>query len=59
MAKKKGGKKMEKKTKDITAIVSIVAGIIIVAIPQILAWVIGLFLVISGVLNLIDRKEKI
>jgi len=59
MAKTKGGKKMAKKTKDITAIVSIVAGIIIVAIPQILAWVIGLFLVISGVLNLIDRKEKI
>ena len=49
---------MVKRTKDITAIVSIIAGIIIIAVPQIIGWVIGLFLLISGILSLVDRKKR-
>lgn len=48
---------MGKKTQDITAIVSIIAGLIIIGIPQILGWVVGLYLLISGILSLIDKKK--
>jgi uncharacterized membrane protein HdeD (DUF308 family) len=49
---------MAKKIKgdDITAIVSIIAGIIIIALPQIIAWAIGIYLIIIGILKL--SKEK-
>ncbi len=45
------------KTIDITAIVSIIVGIIILAAPQILGWAVGLYLIIIGILSLIDRKK--
>lgn len=40
------------KTTNFTAIVSIIAGIVVLAKPEILAWVIGLYLIIAGVLAL-------
>ena len=48
----------ERKTQDITAIVSIIAGLIIIAVPQILGWVIGLYLLVSGILSLIDKNKR-
>ena len=48
---------MAKRTQDITAIVSIIAGLIIIAVPQILGWVVGLYLLISGILSIADRKK--
>lgn len=43
---------MAKKT-NLTAIVSIIAGIITLIFPDILAWVVGLYLIIAGVLALV------
>jgi uncharacterized membrane protein HdeD (DUF308 family) len=42
---------MAKKT-NITAILSIIAGVLVVVFPSILAWAVGLYLVISGILDL-------
>jgi uncharacterized membrane protein HdeD (DUF308 family) len=48
---------MISKTIDITAIVSIIVGIIILAAPQILAWAVGLYLIVIGILSLIGKKK--
>jgi len=49
---------MVKRMQDLGAILAIIAGIIIIAVPQILGWVVGLFLLVSGILELVDRKKR-
>jgi uncharacterized membrane protein HdeD (DUF308 family) len=38
------------------AIISIILGVIVLAAPQIIAWAIGLYLIITGILSLADKK---
>jgi uncharacterized membrane protein HdeD (DUF308 family) len=46
---------MAKSTKSVMAIVSIILGIVVIAAPQILAWAIGLYLIITGILSLAGK----
>ena len=41
--------------KRIFGIVAIVSGVLVIAMPNILAYVVGLYLVISGILNLLEE----
>ena len=43
------------KNKKIIPILSIIAGIIIVAVPAILGWVVGLYLIITGGMDLFSK----
>ena len=57
MPKRRGGKiniNMAKNTKLIP-ILSIIVGILVVAVPAILAWAVGLYLVITGILDLTNK----
>ena len=47
---------MAKKSYDLVAIVSIIVGVIILIAPQILAWAIGLYLILFGILKIIDKR---
>ena len=42
--------------KMVMGIIAIVAGIIVLAWPPILAWVIGIFLIVYGILILLGKK---
>ncbi|MFC1847387.1 hypothetical protein ACFLW5_01045 [Chloroflexota bacterium] len=42
--------------KKLTAIIMIIAGILCVAIPNIIQWVIGVLLIVYGVLMLLGKK---
>ena len=44
--------------KMLVGIIAIIAGIIILVFPAILAWVIGIFLIIWGILSLMGKKIK-
>lgn len=44
-------------SRDILGLLGIFFGIIIVVMPEILAYLIGLYLIISGILMLLDRKK--
>jgi uncharacterized membrane protein HdeD (DUF308 family) len=44
-------------SKEVLAIICIVFGIIIIAFPQILAYAIGIFLIIQGILLAVDWWE--
>ncbi|MBM3247156.1 DUF3096 domain-containing protein [Candidatus Pacearchaeota archaeon] len=39
------------------AIISIILGIIIIAVPQILAWAIGLYLIITAIISLSEKNR--
>ncbi|MBS3065988.1 DUF3096 domain-containing protein [Candidatus Pacearchaeota archaeon] len=43
------------KTKNLGPVLAIIAGIIVIAAPAILAWIIGLYLIINGILDLSSR----
>ena len=45
---------MAKKT-NLMAILAIIVGIIVLAAPQVLAWAVGLYLIITGILDLINK----
>ena len=40
------------KNKQLLPVLSIIAGVVVLAVPRILGWVIGLYLIIWGVLEL-------
>ena len=46
---------MAKNTKNVLAMVSIILGIIVIAAPQILAWAIGLYLIVTGIISLAGK----
>ena len=45
-------------SKPILAIVCIVSGLMVILFPALVAWIVGLFLVIQGALLLTDRLEQ-
>ena len=42
--------------KNLSPIISIVAGVIVLIKPEILAIVVGIFLIVSGILGFLGRK---
>ena len=40
------------KTKQISGILAIVAGVLVLAMPSFLKWIVALFLIVYGILNL-------
>jgi len=44
------------KSKMTMGIIAIVAGIIVLIFPAIIAWVIGIFLIVNGVLMILGKK---
>lgn len=44
-------------SKPILAVICIIFGILVIVFPQILEWIIGLFLIIQGILILTDYLE--
>jgi len=44
-------------SKPVLAILCIIFGIIVIVMPEIIAWAVGLFLVIEGILILTDYLE--
>lgn len=43
-------------SKTVVAIIAIVAGIIILVWPELMRWVIGIFLIVWGVMTLMGKK---
>lgn len=43
-------------SKDIIGLLGIFFGIVIIAVPEILAYLVGAYLIIVGILSLLDRK---
>jgi len=43
-------------SKVVLGVIAIVAGVIILIFPHLLAWIVGIFLIISGVLTLLGKK---
>lgn len=44
-------------SKPVLAIVSIIFGILVIALPELLVWIVGLFFIIMGILTLVDYFE--
>ena len=44
-------------SKPVLAIVSIIFGLLVIAFPSLLQWIVGLFFIIMGILTLIDYFE--
>lgn len=44
-------------SKPVLAIVSIIFGILVIALPALLVWIVGLFFIIMGILTLVDYFE--
>lgn len=44
-------------SKPVLAIVSILFGLLVIAFPDLLQWIVGLFFIILGILTLIDYFE--
>jgi uncharacterized membrane protein HdeD (DUF308 family) len=44
-------------SKPILAVICIIFGILVIVFPQLLEWIIGLFLIIQGILILTDYLE--
>ncbi len=44
------------KSKMTMGIIAIVAGIIVLIFPAIIAWIIGIFLIVNGILMILGRK---
>jgi len=44
-------------SKPVLAIICIIFGIIVIVVPELIAWIIGLFLIIQGILTLTDYLE--
>ena len=42
--------------KMLTGIIAIIAGLLIIFVPHILQWVIGIFLIVMGVMMLMGKK---
>jgi len=44
-------------SKPVLAIVSIIFGLLVIAFPDLLVWIVGLFFIIMGILTLVDYFE--
>ena len=44
------------KSKMVMGIIAIVAGILVIIFPAIIAWIIGIFLIVNGILMILGRK---
>ena len=44
-------------SKPILAIICIIFGVLVIAFPELLQWIVGLFLIIQGILLLTDYLE--
>ncbi len=44
-------------SKPVLAIICIIFGLIVIVFPDLIAWIIGLFLIIQGILTLTDYLE--
>ena len=42
--------------KMVMGIIAIIAGILILAVPAILGWVVGIFLIVNGILLILGKK---
>lgn len=56
MAKNNRSKKQQRP--NTSAILAIAAGAIIIAVPQSLAWIVGIYLIVSGVLSLTPQLKR-
>ncbi|MFC1942801.1 DUF3096 domain-containing protein [Chloroflexota bacterium] len=43
-------------SKKVMGIIAIIAGILILVLPQIIGWVIGIFLIVNGILLVAGKK---
>ena len=43
-------------SKMVMGIIAIVAGILVIIFPAIIAWIIGIFLIVNGVLMILGKK---
>ena len=43
-------------SKVMLGVIAIVAGVIILALPDLLRWIVGIFLVVWGILTLVGKK---
>ena len=44
-------------SKPVLAIMCIVFGLIVIVMPELVAWIVGLFLIVEGILTLTDYLE--
>jgi uncharacterized membrane protein HdeD (DUF308 family) len=45
-------------SKVVLGVIAIVAGILILVFPHLLAWIVGIFLLVWGVLTLLGKKSQ-
>ena len=43
-------------SKMVMGIIAIIAGILILILPQIIGWIIGIFLIVNGILLVLGKK---
>ncbi len=43
-------------SKMVMGIIAIVAGLLILLLPQILGWIVGIFLIVNGILLVLGKK---
>jgi uncharacterized membrane protein HdeD (DUF308 family) len=43
-------------SKKVMGIIAIIAGILILILPQIIGWIVGIFLIVNGVLLVLGKK---
>ncbi len=44
-------------SKIVIGIIAIVAGILILAVPHLLGWIVGIFLIVWGIVSMLGKKE--
>ena len=45
-------------SKPVLAIIAIIFGLLVIAFPDLLAWIVGIYLIIQGILLLTDYMES-
>ena len=43
-------------SKTVMGIIAIIAGILILILPQIIGWIVGIFLIVNGILLMLGKK---
>ena len=43
-------------SKMVVGIITIVAGILILVLPQLIGWIVGIFLIVNGILLVLGKK---
>ncbi len=44
-------------SKIVISIIAIVAGILILVLPDLLRWIVGIFLIVWGIVSMLGKKE--